>query len=79
MIKDFKQQYEVDFWATFSPTPRITTFRMLVALAAYFGWDMHQLDIIIAFLNADLDSEVYMKIPLEMKSLIRVFLILKEL
>ena len=52
---------------------------MLVALAAYFGWDMHQLDIITAFLNADLDSEVYMEIPLGMEALVRAFLISKGL
>src|SRR5436190_13692167 len=79
VAKGFEQQYGVDFWAIFSPTPHITTFRILVALAAYFGWDMHQLDIITAFLNADLDSEVYMEIPLGMEALVRAFLILKDL
>ena len=54
-------------------------FKMLVALAAYFGWDMYQLDIITAFLNADLDSEVYMEIPLGMEALVKAFLISKGL
>ena len=40
---------------------------------------MHQLDIITVFLNADLDSEVYIKISLKMEALIRAFLILKGL
>jgi hypothetical protein len=52
---------------------------MLVALTAYFDWDMHQLDIETAFLNADLDSEVYMEIPLGMEALVRAFLISKGL
>ena len=37
VVKDFKQQYEVDFWTIFSPTFRIIMFRMLVALAVYFN------------------------------------------
>ena len=47
---------------------------MLIALAAYFGWDIHQLDIDTAFLNAKLDTKVYMKIPPGMEDLIREFL-----
>ena len=54
-------------------------FKILVALAAYFGWDMHQLDIITTFLNADLDLKIYIEIFLKMKALIKVFLILKDL
>src|SRR5947207_13900195 len=63
----------------FFPTPRITTFQMLMALAAYFEWDIHQLDVETAFLNADLDAEVYMKVPPGMEDLIKEFLVSKGL
>ena len=74
VAKGYEQEHGVDFWATFSPTPRITTLRILIALTAYFGWDIHQLDVETAFLNADLDTEVYMKIPQGMEELIHKWL-----
>jgi Reverse transcriptase (RNA-dependent DNA polymerase) len=64
VAKGYEQRYNIDYGATFSPTPRLTTFRMLISLAAYFGWDIHQLDVTTAFLNAKLeDVDVYMQIP----------------
>ena len=74
VAKGYEQKYGVDFWDTFSPTPRITTFRMLIALAAFFKWDIHQLDISTAFLNAKLDTEVYMEIPEGMENEVNDFL-----
>ena len=69
-----EQQYEVDYWATFAPTPRMTTIRVLLALAAYFGWDVHQMDVETAFLNADLDIEIYTKILNKMNDCVKAFL-----
>jgi Reverse transcriptase (RNA-dependent DNA polymerase)/Integrase core domain len=74
VAKGYEQRYGLDFWATFSPTPRITTFRMLIALAAFFKWDIHQLDVTTAFLNADLDAEVYMEVPDGMETMVKEFL-----
>ena len=70
VAKGYEQEHGVDFLAMFSPTPYITTLRMLIALAAYFGWDIYQLDIETAFLNANLNTEVYMKIPQGMEELV---------
>ncbi|MCO5572474.1 hypothetical protein L7F22_026229 [Adiantum nelumboides] len=41
----------------------MTTVRFLCALAAHFGWDVHQLDIVTAFLNGDIFEEVYVTQP----------------
>ncbi|RXY02789.1 hypothetical protein DD576_29870 [Klebsiella pneumoniae] len=46
-----------------SPTCRMTTVRFLCALAAHFGWDVHQSDIVTAFLNGDIFEEVYVTQP----------------
>jgi hypothetical protein len=40
---------------------RIITIRTVVALAAHYGWKMHQLDVKITFLNGDLQDEVYVE------------------
>ncbi|KAH9318162.1 hypothetical protein KI387_019931, partial [Taxus chinensis] len=37
--------------------------RMIFALAAQFGWKVHQMDVKSAFLNGDLQEEVYMTQP----------------
>ena len=48
--------------STFSPTLKSITLRLLIALAAYLGLDVQQMDVCNAFLNATLPDEtpVYM-------------------
>ncbi|MCO5599429.1 hypothetical protein L7F22_053532 [Adiantum nelumboides] len=41
----------------------MTTVHFLCALAAHFGWEVHQSDIVIAFLNGDIFEEVYAMQP----------------
>nr|GEZ91043.1 zinc finger, CCHC-type [Tanacetum cinerariifolium] len=41
----------------------ISTIRLLLALAAIHDLVIHQMDVITAFLNGDLDEEIYMKQP----------------
>ena len=63
VAKGYAQQYGIDYEETFAPTSRMTTIRTVVALAAHRGWKVHQLDVKTAFLNGDLQEEVYVKQP----------------
>ena len=59
VAKGYAQQKGIDFDETFAPTSHMTTIRCMIAMAAHHGWQVHQLDIKIAFLHGDLHEEVY--------------------
>jgi hypothetical protein len=53
----------VDFDEVFAPVARMETVRILLALAAHGGWEVHHMDVKSAFLNGDLAEEVYVQQP----------------
>nr|GEZ36957.1 hypothetical protein [Tanacetum cinerariifolium] len=53
----------IDYFDTYAPVARITTIRLLLALAAIHNLVIHQMDVKTTLLNGDLDEEVYMKQP----------------
>ncbi|GJR97765.1 zinc finger, CCHC-type containing protein [Tanacetum coccineum] len=63
VFKGFRQKKGIDYFDTYAPVARITTIRLLLALAAIHNLVIHQMDVKIAFLNGDLEEEVYMKQP----------------
>ncbi|GJU87594.1 zinc finger, CCHC-type containing protein [Tanacetum coccineum] len=63
VIQGFRQKEGIDYFDTYAPVARITTIRLLLALAAIHNLVIHQMDVKTAFLNGNLDKEVYMKQP----------------
>ena len=45
VAKGFKQKKDIDFFATFSPVTKITSIRLLIAIAAIYNLMIHQMDI----------------------------------
>lgn len=67
VVKGCAQQKGVDFEETFSPVVRYSSIRYLIALAAKFDLEFEQMDAVTAFLQGDLDEEVYVVQPKEFK------------
>nr|AAR87214.1 retrotransposon protein, putative, Ty1-copia sub-class [Oryza sativa Japonica Group] len=61
--KGYTQKEGEDFFDTYSPVARLTTIRVLLSLAASHGLLVHQMDVKTAFLNGELDEEIYMDQP----------------
>jgi hypothetical protein len=61
--KGYTQKEGEDFFDTYSPVARLTTIRVLLSLAASYGILVHQMDVKIAFLNGELEDEIYVTRP----------------
>ena len=47
---------------------KINTIRILIYITANRDWPLQQFDVKNAFLNGDLEEEVYMELPLRVKN-----------
>ena len=60
VAKGFRQREGIDYFDTYAPVARITHIRVLMALASIYKLVVHQMNVKTAFLNGNLDEEVYM-------------------
>ena len=60
VVKSYKQKKGMDYFDTYSSVTRITSIRMLIAIAALYNLEIHQMDVKTTFLNGELDEEIYM-------------------
>ncbi|KAF3616661.1 hypothetical protein FXO38_34397 [Capsicum annuum] len=63
VVKGFKQKEGLDYFDTYLPITRITSIRILFALAAVYSLEIHQMDVKITFLHGELEDEIYMEQP----------------
>jgi hypothetical protein len=64
VVRGFEQLYGLDYFETFASGAKPMTWRLLLALAAYYDWEIEHIDIVSAFLNGDLDEDIYIE-PIE--------------
>jgi len=63
VVKGYNQMEGLYYFDTFSPVAKVTTVRLVISLASIDHWFLHQLDVNNVFLHADLQKDVYMKLP----------------
>ncbi|CAI7912360.1 unnamed protein product [Closterium sp. NIES-54] len=59
----FSQRQGVDFFHTFSPTPKMTTLQVLLHVAAQCDYKLHSLDFSTTFLQGSLHEEIWLRRP----------------
>ena len=63
VAKGYSQQERLDYHDTFSPVVKMVTVRSVIVVDVSKGWFLYQMDMYNAFLQGDLDEEVYMEMP----------------
>ncbi|CAI7834527.1 unnamed protein product, partial [Closterium sp. NIES-53] len=63
VARGFSQRQGVDYFQTFSPTPKMTTLRVLLHVAAQRDYELHSLDFSTAFLQGCLHEEIWLRRP----------------
>ena len=63
VAKGFSQRPGIDYFETFASTMRHATIRVILALAAIEDLHLRSVDISHAFINSEIDTEVYMAQP----------------
>ncbi|CAI7749561.1 unnamed protein product [Closterium sp. NIES-53] len=61
VARGFSQRQGVDFFHTFSPTPKMTTLRVLLHVAAQRDYELHSLDFSTAFAQGSLHEEIWLR------------------
>ncbi|CAI7839755.1 unnamed protein product [Closterium sp. NIES-53] len=63
VARGFNQRQGVDYFQTFSPTPKMTTLRVLLHVVAQRDYELHSLDFSTAFLQGSLHEEIWLRRP----------------
>jgi hypothetical protein len=63
VAQGYTQRKGLDFQETFAPVARMTSQRIVIATAAAKGLELFQIDIKNAYLNGEIDTDIYMKQP----------------
>ncbi len=58
VAKGYAQTYGIDYEETYSLVAKMTTIRVIIAMAATKGWSLHQMDVKNVFLHGDLQEDV---------------------
>ena len=63
VVQGYNQEEGIDYDETFAPVAKMEAIRILIAFAAFMGFELYQMDVKSAFMNGDLKEEVFVKQP----------------
>ena len=63
VCQGFRQRYGIDYLDVYAPVVKYASIRILLALSAFFGWLIHQMDVSTAFLNGIIRVKLFCSPP----------------
>ena len=63
VTKGYTQKEGIDYEETFSPIAMLKSIRILLSIATHYDYEIWQMDVKTAFLNGNLNEEIYMMQP----------------
>jgi histone deacetylase 1/2 len=58
-----KQVKNVHYWETYSPVVKWSSIRLFLMIAAIKKWHTRQIDFVLAYPHADIETDMYMELP----------------
>ena len=59
----YSQVEGVNYFETFAPTASATSNRLVAAMACKLDWDLRHLDVDQAFIQSELGTDIYLRLP----------------
>jgi hypothetical protein len=63
VAKGYSQHYGIDYDETYSPVYKLASLRTILSIGATLDLEIHQMDVKTAFLNGEIDTEIYIRQP----------------
>ncbi|KAL2885578.1 putative retroelement pol poly protein [Ceratocystis lukuohia] len=63
VVRGFRQEYGVNFFESFAPTPSSATLRLFLATVCQYNMECHQVDACNAFAQSKIKEEVFIELP----------------
>ena len=62
-IDGSKQEHGINYWETFSPVASWAAIRLVLINSLMQNWETRQVDFVLAYTQADVECDLYMKVP----------------